>query len=64
MGWDDTNAPVDTLDVLHDLVQTGDEVGAVDLGQGSVIPAQGLGLVDQLLPARVRREERPLFPPV
>jgi len=39
-------------------------MSAVDFGQGSVVPAEGLGLVDELLPAGVAGEQGPLFPPV
>jgi len=39
-------------------------MGAVDFGQGGVVPAEGLGLVDELLPAGVAGEEGPLFPSV
>lgn len=59
----DTHTLVNSLHVLHHLIETAHEVGAVDLGQGGVVPAEGLGLVDELLPAGVAGEQGPLFPP-
>lgn len=60
----DTHTLVNSLHVLHHLIESAHEVGAVDLGQGGVVPAQGFRLVDELLPAGVAGEQGPLFPPV
>lgn len=60
----DTHTLVNPLHVLHHLIESTHEVGAVDLGEGGMVPAEGLGLVDELLPAGIAGEEGPLFPPV
>jgi len=62
-GAYDTHTLVNSLHVLHHLIETAHEVGAVDLGQGGMVPAEGLGLVHELLPAGVAGEQGPLFPP-
>lgn len=58
----DTHTLVNPLHVFHHLIQATHEVGAVDLGQGGVVPAERLGLVDELLPTGVAGEQGPLFP--
>lgn len=59
----DTHTLVNSLHVLHHLIEATHEMGAVDLGQGGVVPAERLGLVDELLPTGVAGEQGPLFPP-
>lgn len=59
----DTHTLVNSLHVLHHLIETAHEVGAVDLRQGGMVPTKGLGLVYELLPAGVAGEQGPLFPP-
>lgn len=61
-GAYDTHTLVNSLHVLHHLIETAHEVSAVDLRQGGMVPAERLGLVYELLPAGVAGEQGPLFP--
>ena len=56
-------AAVDALDLFGDVAQPLDDRVGVDVAQDGVVAGLTFGLTDQVLPARVRREQVPLLPP-
>jgi hypothetical protein len=58
-----TYSSVYALHVVHEVGQTADQVHRVDLAEGRVVLAEALCVIQQLLPARETREQRPLLSP-
>lgn len=58
-----TYSSVNALHVVHEVGQAADQVHRVNLAEGRVVLAEALCVIQQLLPARETRKQRPLLSP-